>query len=411
MAVDRWPMAGIYCKIASKSANGHLPSITLANDTTLNMEQEHIWNLIAKKMSGDATARELQELELMMHQHPDLHYSMQTIIDLWKPGQNTDRQEGHLAFDRHVDRMERLNIDFHQQDLYNDEYAFSSGGYPASSNRYKRAFLYSAFSLTILAGIVFLAVHFFNNAPPSNNNNPHEKLTSEVSTHNGSKTNLVLPDGSQVWLNAGSKITYDKQYANTIREVNLTGEAFFDVVKNKDKPFIIHTGKIDIRVLGTAFNVKSYPGEKTIETSLIRGSIEVTFKDRPAEKVILKPNEKLVVVNEDVHQDFMKKSSVKPMNEPIVAISHLNYAKADSTVIETAWIQNKLFFQDELFKDLATQMERWYGVTIKFDNSQKDTLRFTGSFLNETVQQALDALKVSASFNYIIEGNKITISK
>jgi transmembrane sensor len=377
------------------------------------MEEEHIWNLIAKKLSGEASERELQELERILHQDPDLHYSMQPIIDLWRPEQYVDKQEGLSAFDRHLERMEQLNIDFHKQDSFSfdDEGAFSSDRQGGSINTYKKVFLWSALSLGMFIGILLLTIRFFNSAHSSNNINPREKLTSEIYTRNGSKTNVVLPDGTQVWLNAGSKITYDKQYAIAAREVNLTGEAFFDVVKNKDKPFIIHTGKIDIRVLGTAFNVKSYPGEKTIETSLIRGSIEVTFKDRPAEKVILKPNEKLVVVNEDIPEAFIKKSSVKPLNDPIVAISHLNYAKIDSTVIETAWIQNKLFFQDELFKDLARQMERWYGVAIKFDDSKKDTLRFTGSFLNETVQQALDALKVSASFNYIIEGNKITISR
>jgi ferric-dicitrate binding protein FerR (iron transport regulator) len=224
-----------------------------------------------------------------------------------------------------------------------------------------------------------------------------------------------LPDGTTVWLNAGSKLSYNKNYGNNLREVSLTGEAFFDVVKSAKKPFIIHTGKIDIRVLGTAFNVKSYPGEKTIETSLIRGSIEVTFKDRPAEKVILKPNEKLIVANEEIPV-ALKKQSIRQNKEPIVAVSHLNYVKSDNSIAETAWIQNKLIFQDKSFKDLATEMERWYGVSIRFDNSQRDTLRFTGSFENETIQQSLDALKLAAGksvpdFHYTIRGNEIMISK
>ena len=89
--------------------------------------------------------------------------------------------------------------------------------------------------------------------------------------------------------------TYDSLYGNNLREVTLSGEAYFDVVKNPKKPFIIHTGKINIKVLGTIFNVKSYPGEKTIETSLIKGSIEVSFPSTPSKKIILKPNQKLVI--------------------------------------------------------------------------------------------------------------------
>jgi len=99
------------------------------------------------------------------------------------------------------------------------------------------------------------------------------------------------------------------------------------------------------------------------------------------------------------------------LREPIVAISHLSYARRDSTIIETAWVQNKLFFQDESFRDLAAQMQRWYGVNIRFDESQRDTLHFTGSFENESIQQALDALQLTARFNYDIKSNEITISK
>ena len=106
---------------------------------------------------------------------------------------------------------------------------------------------------------------------------------------------MLLPDGSTVWLNAGSRLTYDSLYGTTLREVTLSGEAYFDVVKNPKKPFIIHTGKINIRVLGTVFNVKSYPEEQTIETSLIKGSIEVSFPSQPSKKIILKPNQKLII--------------------------------------------------------------------------------------------------------------------
>lgn len=119
----------------------------------------------------------------------------------------------------------------------------------------------------------------------------------------------------------------------------------------------------------------------------------------------------MVVANEDVQVVATKKSSIRQANEPIVAISHLNYARRDSTIIETAWVQNKLFFQDESFKELAAQMQRWYGVNIRFDNSERDTLHFTGSFENETIQQALDALKLTARFNYDIQGNQVDILK
>ena len=115
----------------------------------------------------------------------------------------------------------------------------------------------------------------------------------------GSRTHLTLPDGTMVWLNAGSRLSYGKNYNTATREVNLTGEAFFDVAHNTQKPFLIHTARIDVQVLGTSFNVKSYPTDRTTEATLIRGSIEVSIKDRPSEKIILRPDEKLVVANDD----------------------------------------------------------------------------------------------------------------
>jgi transmembrane sensor len=361
------------------------------------MGKEIIWNLIAKKLSGEATAEELTTLESLLRNDPELHYPIQAISDLWHSNQSPDQEAAKMAFEQHIERMRMQGIEFRPD---NETLV------PEKVSAWKRPmFLFSI--LLFLLGL-FITVKLMTGSPATI---VPAKINSEISTHNGSRTNLQLPDGSQVWLNAGSKLSYDKDYGNNIREVSLIGEAYFDVEKNPEKPFIIHTGKIEIKVLGTAFNVKSYPGEKTIETSLIRGSIEVTFRDRPNEKVVLKPNEKLVVANEDDHFLSIRKPSAKQVNEPFVSISHLNYAKKDSTVIETAWVQHKLFFRDESFNDLARQMQRWYGIEIQFDNSQRDTLHFTGSFEDETIQQALDALKLTAHFNYSVHGNMVSISK
>ncbi|MFI5152271.1 MAG: FecR family protein [Chitinophagales bacterium] len=370
----------------------------------LKMGQEHIWNLIAKKLSGEASGEELRELQDHLRSNPEFHYPMQTVADLWHSSTVPDTEDAQQAFDRHIERMQRMGICFSPEPNLTRT---------KKRKKNQRNILLSGIAGALVFAGLFLTLKILNGSSSSQKTTFNDD--SEVSTRNGSRTNLSLPDGTTVWLNGGSKLSYDKNYGNNLREVSLTGEAFFDVVKNGEKPFIIHTGKINIRVLGTAFNVKSYPGEKTIETSLIRGSIEVTFEDRPAEKVILKPNEKLIVANEEIPV-ALKKQSVRQNNEPIVAVSHLNFVKSDNSIAETAWTQNKLIFQDKSFKDLATEMERWYGVNIRFDNSQRDTLRFTGSFENETIQQSLDALKLAAGksvpdFHYTIRGNEIMISK
>src|SRR5439155_8152 len=123
-------------------------------------------------------------------------------------------------------------------------------------------------------------------------------------------TYMVLPDGTQVWLNAESRITYSNTFNKSLREVNLEGEAYFDVTHDAAHPFIVHTSSIAIKVLGTAFTVKSYASDKTIEATLLRGSIEVVKNNDPsAPKVILRPHEKLVFNKEE------KNSTAEPANE------------------------------------------------------------------------------------------------
>jgi ferric-dicitrate binding protein FerR (iron transport regulator) len=252
---------------------------------------------------------------------------------------------------------------------------------------------------------------FFNNKKTQE---PVAKLTakkSEITTRNGSNTQLKLPDGSTVWLNAGSKLNYEKINETGLREVYLSGEGFFDVVKNPKRPFIIHTSTIDIKVLGTKFNVKAYPDDKTVETSLIRGSVEVTVKNRPDEKYLLKPNQKLVLYNESYAEKTAKEDRISPANMPVITIRQLNYIKGDTAASETAWVRNKLEFADESFSDLGKRMGRWYDVEFEFKNKNMEDETLTGSFDGETLTQSLEALRFSSNykFNYKVEGKRVLI--
>lgn len=368
------------------------------------MQEEYTWNLIAKKLSGEASPEELLALENLLKGKPELHYSMQAVMDVWQPEQSFDQKQAHDAFDRHVERMKHLNIDFQPKcpERIKDHNKFYK--------KNKKLFLWPVLSVFVVACSLFFGLKFFrtDSSVPADPLRPAEKIISEVSTKNGSKTNLILPDGTRVWLNAGSSLTYDAAYGKNIREVALSGEAFFDVVKNKDKPFIIHASKINIKVLGTEFNVRSYASDKTTEASLIRGSIEVTFKDKPDKKIILKPNEKIVVDNNRSLENIKpvnQNKSEKGMNAEGVAIRNLTYEHKTGIIIETSWVENKLIFQDESFEDIARQLERWYGVSIKFQNEQLKGNHLTGSFKNETVRKALDALQFTAPFNYEMDGN------
>src|SRR5690606_18034433 len=181
---------------------------------------------------------------------------------------------------------------------------------------------------------------------------------------------------------------------------------------NAERPFIIHTRAMDIKVLGTEFNVKSYPDEKTTETSLIRGSIEVTLRDKRAERIILKPNEKLVVSNEITLDKTTTPKKAKMLKDtPIINLGTLNYFSLDSTILETSWVNNWLVFEDESFEEIALKMSRWYGVNFQFNDEGVKNLRFTGNFRNETLQEALTAMQITADFNFQIVDKTVTITK
>jgi transmembrane sensor len=368
------------------------------------MDNDRIWNLIAKKLAGEASSGELKELESALRLDPDLHYSLEALQDMWKKKSEVEAAQSEIAFQRHMERMHALGVDMGkpQADLYADEF-------PDSPSRFQKrkmiAFLSAGFIL------LFLGYYFLNFWNPSSV--IPQKPVWEVITRNGSKSNILLPDGSSVWLNAGSRLTYDSLYGTALREVTLSGEAYFDVVKNPKKPFIIHTGKINIRVLGTIFNVRSYPEDKTIETSLIKGSIEVSFPSQPSKKIILKPNQKLII-DKTESNDNGNTNRGMPDLVPLISIQHLNRIGSDSSITETGWMENRLYFNDMSFQDLLQNMERKYGVSFKMVDAALDTIHFTGSFQDETVSQALDALRLTAEqsttdFNYEIKGNQVFI--
>lgn len=240
-----------------------------------------------------------------------------------------------------------------------------------------------------------------------------QRFDQQLITKAGMLTKVVLPDGSLVWLNAGSKLDYNKNWHDSkTREVILSGEAFFDVVKKDGQPFIIHTTLMDIRVLGTSFNVKAYPGDATAETALLTGKVAVVLKKNKGRTVLLQPNQKLVVpqstatkATDDIH------TVNTPGDNDTLAyhIGPVNIDRKDNVVMETSWREGKLAFSDQTFRDIATQLERWYGITVVFQEPALEKTRFTGTFREEPLARVMMALQLSAPFNYKIQQDTLMI--
>lgn len=370
------------------------------------MKNERVWELLARKMAGEATSTELEELDILLRNDPQLHFSVQAFSDLWKHS-SRNNNESKDAYEQHLTRLRNQGIAIGMADHQTDKTVLLEGSRRISLRKYLTWSAAALFVLSFGAGFIYYQQtkkQAFSSQPSTGN-----ELANEISTRYGSKTRVRLPDGSQVWLNAGSKLNYTKDFGREIREVQLIGEGYFDVVRNPQKPFVIHTSSVDVKVLGTQFNVKSYPGDKTTETSLVHGSVEVVVRKRPDEKYILKPNEKIVVLNEDTASRAVAGARSKATKEPIIAIRQLTYKEGDSIALETEWTYNKLSFDDESFDEVARKMERWYDVRFEFRNKQLADIRIKGSLINETLPQAMEALQYANRFRYDIQGKTVIV--
>ena len=361
------------------------------------MPQNLFWTLMAKKMAGEATTEEIQELEELMRVHPEWHYSAQHIQDIWGLSMKENLQAAEDAYLRHLNRLKKIGVAPAATD---DEEADLLNSHP---NRNKRKFcLFASIGVAVVVAVLLFI-------PFGRSSKTAVSETSEVFTRTGTTTQLLLPDGSKVWLNAGSKLKYNKDFSSGNREVTLEGEAYFEVKHMPDLPFIVHAPTMQVKVLGTSFNVKSYPGELTSETSVIQGRVEVIPLQKPGQTFILKPNDKLVLSN----NQEKKQERAQELSTLTATWKTITYAHSDSSVIETSWVDNKLAFDDEAFSDVALKMERWYGVKIVFADQEMAQIHLTGTLINESLQQALEGLQYATNFNFRIDKNKniVTITK
>lgn len=229
-----------------------------------------------------------------------------------------------------------------------------------------------------------------------------------VGTEKGSRSKLTLPDGSKVWLNGDSKISYGASFGKNDRELTLTGEAYFDVAGDPNHPMIIRTAAITIRVLGTAFNVRAYPEEKTTATTLVQGKVQVSVNHKKELSYMLAPDEKLIVKNDSGLPEKTDEQHSK--EESPEEITKIKIVKTDVIPPEAQWIKNKLVFVDQPLREVANILSSWYGVSVivQGDGGMKAT-HYTGMFENQSIQSVMESLKVAGGFSYNMKNDTILI--
>jgi len=229
--------------------------------------------------------------------------------------------------------------------------------------------------------LIFLCLTFYTNLFSNS------EATIAMTTTYGSRSEVVLPDGSVVKLNAGSNIKYHYDQISQTRKVDFSGEAFFEVAKSK-KPFVIETAEgLKVKVLGTKFNLSTYPEDRMAQTSLVEGKVELSQNGSPS--LILEPGQMA--------------SLDKKSNE-------IKYTEGEISHI-TSWMQNKLYMDNMSLQDVCTKLERWYDVQITLsDKSLGEKIHYTGVLKEQTVLDVLNALCQLSSIRYELNGKEIKIS-
>ena len=211
----------------------------------------------------------------------------------------------------------------------------------------------------------------------------------EIYTEKGQKTNITLPDGTRVWLNSASKLSYDNRYNLRSREVNLVGEGYFEVAKDPGRRFCVNTGNYTVEALGTTFNVKSYPGDATSVTTLFEGRVRID--DGGGFTTTLEPME--AVAYNTVDGGFTKTASGR-------------------TQFAGLWRNNELIVESGTTLEKLTELlDREYNIRFVFRSERIRKLRFEGIIKNNNLQNVLQLIGLSGEVSYTIEDNTVVLDE
>lgn len=332
--------------------------------------QDRIEELIFGHFAGNLRPEEQQELKdwLQADKLHQTHFSEQA--DLWAMA--------HIS--RFAERKQ-ANFDTHFEHIYNRKNRFGIVHHKAM-----QPLLKIAAALLVLLATATTAYFVGTNDATL----PQAVASFKTTAPLGAKSKVVLPDGTVVWVNSGSTLSYNSDFNGTIRQVSLDGEAYFEVTHNPAKPFIVKANELDVKVLGTHFNVKAYSEDETVDVSLISGKVNVHLNDQPSHKadIILRPNRMLTL-----HKESDKVE--------VVGI------KGDDA---NAWINGTLTFTKQSFAEIAEDLERKYNVQIIIQSKKLYQEIFSGSFdANYTLDQILQEIDVDSKYVWEYSNSKLTI--
>ena len=375
--------------------------------------------LVIKYLTGESTETERFLVNQWINKEAENKRYFEEIEFLWKASgiiRQVDEDVKRNDWDLLLGRIEKKS----EYDLIKSkERQPESHKIPLKKSREIANKFLRVAAIFVLAFSFSWAAFYFLNKRPSGDSLAYNQII----TAKGQKSQIILSDGTKVWLNSETILKYPTAFNEDQREVYLEGEAFFEVQKKENKvPFLVKTNDIDIEVLGTRFNVMAYSDEETVETTVVEGLICVVRKGlKPSldQNVLLKTNQKATLIKkgsrvilsevELYKPTLVKSTQTSPSISPIEKEQILVSSKVD-VELHTAWKDDLLVFQSETLENITYKLERWYDVKIHIEDEGLKHYRYTGKFEHkESLSQVLEILSLTTPMSYMFERNDIYI--
>lgn len=344
------------------------------------MSKDDINLLLTRYITNQASDKEIQEVKEWLALHPENELYFVEMYEAWQ------------------------NMLYNNENIVDEDAAYDIWKKKISNKKtYLNSWLYIA-ALLILIASAALIFYPGQHAPQQNT----------IAASKGTIKKIVLKDGTQVWLNAGSVIEFDSKFGITNRNINLKGEALFDIGHRiKTLPFIIKAQNYIIRDIGTRFNVKAYPGDKSLEAVVLQGEIAVEDNAGTSGEgnMIYVKKHQLLKIN----GQFKSENKADQINDtPYKKLNYVQIVQIDSlqTDLYEGWKDDLLVFDNTSFADMAKVLERRYNVNITFNNQELKDIRYSGSFKGITgIEKALSIIRQNTPIKYQIHNNNILLTK
>jgi ferric-dicitrate binding protein FerR (iron transport regulator) len=326
----------------------------------MNVQQSNDWDTIASLFANNE--------EDNNHSLPELKDEDRQLLDIMK----------NIRLDCDYDEASRIKNEVLEKTYHK---MFNSNGKSGGGNNRNPYIILFSIAASIAVLLSLSNIYMYRMSKHT------EEISQVIFSSPNAVSNVILPDSSVVTLNTGSTLTYETDYNKNIRKVRLEGEAFFDVCPDAGKAFIVSTDRVEVKVLGTVFNVSAYPENAEIITSLISGSVQLDNKE--AEPIChLQPGQSAV---------YDKKT----------AGIEIDYYEPEYAI---GWMTGKLLFRKKTFADICKALEKKFNCSIEVKNEEIHKKLFTGKFLNgETLPEILSIIQINIPFRYKTESNHITI--